>query len=216
MKALAPAARSRHIVLYSGERDEQRLFAGLGLDGAFPAAQGDFVGLATQNASGNKIDWFLHRALRYDARVDDHGNVVAEVTVRLQTDAPAEGLPDYVIAGAGPDPAPKGANRMIFELYTALEVERATVDGVAVTLRGERELGRNVYQTFLTIAPRSTATVHLRLRGSVPVDHGYRLGVWAQPTVWPDALDVHVHPEHGRDLDVTSPLRGDVVLRLPR
>ena len=48
----------------------QDLIERLGADGAVPAVRGNGLGVVTQNAGGGKIDVFMERTIRYDARVD--------------------------------------------------------------------------------------------------------------------------------------------------
>ena len=190
IEVFADAVAGRHLLLHSTDARQQALFKRLALDGALPPVQSDFLALVTQNASGNKIDWFLRRSLTYDATVGADGGVDAELTVRLHNGAPASGLPHYVIGGVGEEPTADGENRMLFSVYTPLGLEGATIDGRPLELRTERELGRNVHETRITVPPGGNATVVLRLRGTVDVADGYVLDVRAQPTVVPDDVEV--------------------------
>ena len=216
---LGEAAEGRHLVAHSRRPREQALFERLGLTGALPPVAGDALALVTQNASGNKIDWFLRRHLTYRAEVDPAtGAVTATATVRLRNLAPASGLPHYVIGGTGPNPTRRGENRMLLSLYTPLELEAAAVDGRPVALRSERELGRFVHGTTLTIPPGGEVVVELRLRGAVPTGGRYVLDVRAQPTVTPDEVVVDVRSPAGpvaearfaadRDRRITADLDG--------
>lgn len=190
LDVLADAVAGRHLVLHSTRGREQALFARVGADGAMPPVVGDFLALVTQNASGNKIDWFLRRSLTYEATVEADGRVDAELTVRLHNGAPASGLPHYVIGGVGDDATADGENRMIFSVYTPLELEAASIDGRPLELTTERELGRNVHEVRLTLPPGGESTVRLRLRGTVAMSDGYVLDVRSQPTVAPDEIEV--------------------------
>jgi hypothetical protein len=144
----------------------------------------------TSNASANKIDVFLHRSITYQARFDPGtGAVRASTEIRLSNLAPAAGLPAYVIGG--PD-TQLGENRLYLSFYTPLSLERATVDGVGVTMDGQRELGRNVFSTFLTVGPGAEKTIRLELAGTLPAHRPYVLDVAAQPTVNPDELHAQV------------------------
>ena len=96
--ALAPAAREKHIMLWSNRPKEQQLFEDIGAAGAVAPVEGDFLGLVTQNASGNKIDYFLRRSVDYQVELDPgSGRLRATATVTLSNDAPASGLPLGVI-----------------------------------------------------------------------------------------------------------------------
>ena len=53
----------------------------------------------------------------------------------------------------GPNPTRPGESRLIFSVYLPLGLDGATIDGTPVTLSAERALGRNVFETFFTLAP---------------------------------------------------------------
>jgi hypothetical protein len=181
---LGPVVRERHLVLHSTVAEEQAAFAELGATGAMPRVEGDSLAVITQNASGNKIDWFLRRTVDYAVTADD-GDVRAELTVTLRNEAPASGLPDYVIAGSGPTPTPDGVNRTILSVYSPLDLADSSID-----LDAGRELDRNVYSAFVDLQPGETRRITLSLRGRV--DGEYRLDVIRQPLVVPDDVTVRV------------------------
>lgn len=212
LRHLGEAAEGRHLALHSADPDEQDLFATLGLDGALPHFDSDFLGLVTQNASGNKIDWFLERSLRYDAAVDEDGTIDATAEVELRNAAPTSGLPDYIIGGAGPAPSPRGTNRLILSLYTPLELVDATLGGQALRMRTERELGRNVHEVFIDIPSMTTVTVQLRLRGAVEMGRGYSLRIWGQPVTQADAVKLRIRGPDALKVDSTFELRHDALV----
>jgi hypothetical protein len=185
---LSSAVREGHLLLHSTQDDEQQLFADLRVDGAMPPVHGDALAVVTQNASGNKIDWFLHRSVDYDVTVDGSGVTQADLTITLTNDAPTTGEPEYVIAGSGSDPTPPGDSRLILSVYSPLGLDDATID-----LDREQELGRNVYSGFVTVGSGATTTIHLSLSGRVAMDDGYRIDVRRQATVVPDDVSITVN-----------------------
>ncbi|MGQ0521397.1 MAG: DUF4012 domain-containing protein [Actinomycetota bacterium] len=196
--ALSPAVAGRHLQLSSTRPAEQRFFEHIGAAGAIPPVRGDFLGVVTQNYNGNKIDWFLRRAYRYEADVDpSSGRVSARLEISLRNDAPAEGLPKAVI-GYGGHLVPEqpvtadGENLLYLSVYSPLLLEGMAIDGKAVEAAQENELGRRVYSTLVSVPSRSTRTVEVRLTGRVRTDGGYRLDVLRQPIVAPDEASVSV------------------------
>jgi hypothetical protein len=152
-----------------------------------------------QDASGTKLDAFLHRSVRYEAGYDPGtGRVEATAVVRLENRAPASGLPPIVIGGAGQGPVGAGENRLYLSVYSPLAFVGGTVDERPLLVESERELGRNVYSAFLTVPPGKAVTARLRLLGALPVTGGYRLDVVRQPTVLPDEMSVEVRALRGR------------------
>lgn len=208
-EVLAPMVREGRLKLYSsdpaGESFLQRIHAG----GELPAVRGDFAGLVTQNAAGNKIDLFLHRSLRYEATVDADGTVHAVATITLHNEAPTSGYPDYVISGSGRDPTPPGHYRGILTFYTPLALQGATLNGAAAQLTTTKELDRNALTTFVDLDSGGTATMRLELVGRVRMPptssaggaaRRYRITVWHQATIQPEGLEVVLRPGKGASL----------------
>ncbi len=198
-RALGPVTDQSRLLFHSFDPAEQALFERLGMAGRFatPAdLAGDFVSLRTANSGANKLDWFLHRSLGYDARYDPGtGLVEATVTIELRNDAPPGGLPRYVIGNIRDEPP--GTNTMYLSLYSPLGFESATLDGAPVGIEVQSELGANTYSRLVTVAPGSTATLELRLRGVLDMGADYRLSVLNQPMVNDDQLSVVVQPSTG-------------------
>jgi hypothetical protein len=190
-KALGDAVRGRHLFIYSADLHEQRFLRERGIAGEMPPVVSDFFGVVTQNASGNKIDWFFHRTINYDARVQKDG-LHATVTLTLRNDAPPTGEPDYVIAGAGALPPQRGVNRMILSIYSPHVLRNATRDGAPLKFDPARELDRNVYSIFVDVAPNSEATITLTLDGFLDKPSAYKLVMFEQPLPRPDEVHTHV------------------------
>ncbi len=168
-QALAPAVRGRHIQLHSRRAEEQATLGRLGADGAGRHAGGDHLGLVTDNASQSKIDWFLRRAVNYHLRYDpEAATAEATVKVTLTNEAPASGLPAYVLGG---QVVPSGFSRQIVQIYTPLDLVTATVDGRPPAASGQRSLGRSgnwAHELDVAVPPRSVMTIELRLAGDLP------------------------------------------------
>ncbi len=69
VSALAPAVRGGHILVYSTSPAREAYLATLGMTGAIPPVVSDALEITTQNASANKIDYYLHRTVRYDVHL---------------------------------------------------------------------------------------------------------------------------------------------------
>jgi hypothetical protein len=220
-RAVAPAVTGKHIMLASTHGPEQARLQSLGVAGAMPPVDGDFLGVVAQNGGGSKIDWFLHRAVEADVLVDPAAATVSStVRVRLRNEAPPKGLPAYIIGNLLEPRLPSGTNRLYVSVYTSLLLDGVTLDGQPTTMESEKELGRNVYSAFLSIPPGATAVLELRLEGQVaktgPLD-AYRLTLFRQAAVHPDDARVRVRVPTG--WEVCRPTCGseaDVALSLDR
>jgi len=193
---LGPMVREGRLQLHSTKPDEQAFFRRIGAARELPNPRGDFLGVVTQNGAGNKIDVFQHRAVQYDARVDPStGALEATATISVRNDAPASGLPDYIIGSYPGNPLPFGTSRVVLSVYSPHLLASATVNGQPTKILEGRERGRNVYTTVFDIPAGGTGQAAFVLRGGVDLQstHGkYRLAVWRQATVHPDRTGVVV------------------------
>jgi hypothetical protein len=191
MGTLAPAAREKHIILWSSHPEEQRLFEDIGASGRIAPVESDFLGLVTQNASANKIDYFLRRSVDYQVQLDPgSGRLRATATVTLSNDAPASGLSQTVIGNQVIEAqVTAGDNRMYLSLYTPWELLESRLDGAPIRLDAADELGRRVYSTGVVIPSKSSVTLVVELSGRLGAGvDGYRLDLFRQPTVAPDQV----------------------------
>ena len=202
VNALGPAARQKHFFVASMRPEEQQLFEDAGLAGRMAPVAGDFLGIVTQNAAANKIDWFLRREVRYDVAVNPStGELQAHVNLVLRNGAPDSGLPDHVIGGEARPLIPLGSNKMFLSIYTPWSLEEARVDGVTTPFESADELGRRVYSRFVVVPPNGSLAVDLFLSGSLPPSNRYRLDVHRQTAVAPDGLIVNLALAAGWETD---------------
>ena len=184
--ALAEAVRGKHLQMVTTGAGEESLFDELGVSGRMAPVDGDFLGVVTQNAGGNKLDAYLHRKVDYRAELDPTtGSLRAHLRLTLENRAPASGLPAYVNGSIDP-PVPESHNRLYISVYTPWQVSRAALDAEPLAMAAESELGRRVYSTYAVVKPGGSTTLELDFEGSLPKGSAYTLGLHRQPTVEPD------------------------------
>jgi hypothetical protein len=205
VRTIGPPALEGHLSAYATREDEQRVFRLAGIDASLPDPRADGAfhdGLAviTDNASGNKIDSFLHRSIDYRADVDrSTGAISSEVNVTLRNDAPTEGLPDYVIGNLAERPT--GTNRTMLTILTPLDIVEVTVDGEPIPIRELPEQGWTSARVFADVPPGDSVDVRATMTGRV--DPGeYQLVYRPQPLPNPDELVIEV--TDGDDVIVSS------------
>lgn len=190
---MAPAVAGRHLMVGSIHPAEMADLERLGLAAKMPAVRGDALTVVTQNGTGNKIDSFLHRDIRYDAKVDPaSGAITATATVSLRNDAPAEGLPRYIIGNSYDPPLPNGTSMLYVSVYTPWNLTDARVEGVKQVFDVNQELGRNVYSRFIQVPPGATVTFQVDLAGTGSFASGYHLDVFHTTQVNPDRVTANV------------------------
>lgn len=212
---LGPIVERGHLQLVSTEPAEMAFFDRLGLSGRFPAVDGDFVAVTTSNAAMSKIDVFLRRSLDYDVCWDPStGALRATATITLTNEAPARGLPSYLIGNnvglnrpTGED-LPDGWNNVWVTLYTPWQPDGATLDGEALPLEVLPELGRNAVSTFVQLAPGASRTISVDLEGAL-LEPSYVLDLAAQPLVEAERATVTIDVAGASRPEVTGPVERD-------
>lgn len=206
--ALATPALEGHITVWAVEPDEEEMLALAGIEGALPVMDAtlpgsDGLAVVTNNASANKIDSLLQREVTYRATHDpDTGRVQATVEVTL-TNLATTDLPDYVIANKVD--LPSAWNRTILSIYSPLTLQSATSDPESTPIFDDRELGWNVYSTFVDIAPGGSVTFVFTLAGAVEPGT-YSLVYRPQGLPLPDHLAVEVNSRGDGKVDFTGEL----------
>lgn len=206
--ALSPMVQAERLKLYSSRPAEQALFEEMGAAGAIAEVDGDYLQVVTLNNSANKIDWYQQRAISYDVVHDAVTDEVdATATVAITNGAPSEGASELLIGGLRTDPGPLGRSRLTIDLYSALELQGATVDGQPVRLSGDRALDRNRYWTTQTLGAGDTLLLEVHLSGLLEPGAPYALDLGMQPVVRLDDVSVRVAPAEGGDITAARGLR---------
>jgi hypothetical protein len=204
VRALASAARGRHLALYATDPAAERTLQGLGIAGSAAAPPvGDYLMPVGVNGGANKLDSFLRRRIRYRVRLQPDGGARVSASVTLRNSAPSAGLPRYLIGPSRPW-FQAGENRTLQTIYVARAYgfTRSTRDGRGVRVVTDEELnGLALTQDVSIPAGRTTTlTYDLVRHAAVQVEADgvhYRLLVRPQPTVNPDKLDVAVTAPDG-------------------
>jgi hypothetical protein len=191
-RELGPVIEQGRLLGTATDPAVQELFESIGLSGSLPSLDGgDGIAAVFNNAAPNKIDTYLGREFTYTAEVDEQTGVVrSELVLTLTNDADADALPDSVVDNYTGDP--RGTNRTLLSLYSALPLVEATVDGRPLAMRESAEDGWIVNTAFLGIPPGGSITVTAQYRGVLELDGGYTLAVRPQPIVVPERRTVEV------------------------
>jgi hypothetical protein len=216
VRVMGNAVAQKHLMFASTHAPEAAELEKLHVDGSVRPADKDFVGVVTQNAGGNKIDWYLRRTVDYRASLDpDSHTISSAVDVTLTNTAPSTGQPPVVIGSERSPPAPPGTNSMYFSFYTPWDLSVATVAGAPLALQSQTELGRHVYSAFLDVPPGASTTVHLELKGRLTCTDGYLLRVLRQPTIVADMVTATVSVQRGWALLDGKQQRQSLATRVP-
>lgn len=204
-EVLGRASREGHVSVYFTRPEEQALSELVNTEGSVPRPDGDSLMVVTQNAGANKLDYYLRRHVDYSVTIDpvgsgEYAEVTGQVDVALENSAPDSGLPVAVIGPAEglEDRFVAGENFSFVSVYTPSRVTRSDLEHNVTSLESDRELGRNVFATFVSTFAGSTTTVSLDVAGAVRLpDDWYELEIIPQPFVAPDDVSVRLEVPDG-------------------
>ncbi len=197
LRALGRAASERRLLLYSVHSDEEDLLGPTAVSGVVDDSPGPYAGVAIDNASGSKVDYYTTAGLSYVRGCAAGGarSVAATITVTLADGAPSSGLPEYVgyrldrgrpttQAGRGGDGSV--LDRVLVYLATGAQVVSATLDGrpAAVTPGFDGAgAGRPVAAVPVELSAGQTRVLALQVVEPVPpVSPGHGPArVWVSP-----------------------------------
>jgi UDP-N-acetylmuramyl pentapeptide phosphotransferase/UDP-N-acetylglucosamine-1-phosphate transferase len=206
-KVLGKAAHEGHLDLAFARPEEQALARQLGISGRLDPVRSDGIAVTTSNFAGNKIDYYLQRAVDYRVMVKPNdtrtrAKARATLTTTLDNTAPAEGLPQIVIGPFLPDRFVAGENRTLLSVYSPLDFVKASVDGKEAAVAPSRERGRNVYSLIERVPSKTQKTTAVELEGDVKLhEDWYTVQVRNQPTLNADRVHVSVDVPEGWRID---------------
>ena len=187
---LGPLVEERRLLFWTDDPDEQALLEEVGLLGSLPVLPEESpagFSVSVANSGGSKIDVFLRRDVELTVVENGDGasRLVADVT--LYNDAPAGGLPRYVIGNA--TGRPEGTSRLLVSFYAPDTPDAATLDGSPTALGFATEAGWTVHRQFVDVPPGSS--VAYRLEFQIPPRSDSAAGnptlddvvTWEQPII---------------------------------
>jgi len=171
--AAARSAAERRLLVWSNEPDVQAVLMNSDFGGTVPDTSAPFVGVTVVNASGNKLDYYLSRAVQWQRSGCGPSRSV-NVTLTLMNHAPRSGLSAYVTGRNDHPPytTKPGDNRLLVSYYATegATLESATLNGRSKAVFPQRENGHPVYE-FDVELPRGVPQA-LRLSLTEPAGIG--------------------------------------------
>jgi hypothetical protein len=191
MHAASKAASELRLLAWSADPHVESVLEQSNFAGATPDNDRPFAGLILNNAAAGKLDFYLTRGITYE-RTGCGPERDILVTIKLTNNAPAAGLPPYVVSRLDHPPpgAEPGDNHAIVDLYATpgAQLTSVTLNGKSYTAAVLNDLGHPIFRLDLELPRGTTQTVALHLEE--PAGKGAPL-IWRQPGVTP--LDVQVY-----------------------
>ncbi len=97
---VAELVSGRHVQLYVRDEAEQAALRTAGIDAGLHDGPGDLVHVSVNNASANKVDFYVDRHVDYRVALRPDGAAEGLLQVTFDSAAPTSGLPGYVLGPA--------------------------------------------------------------------------------------------------------------------
>jgi HAMP domain-containing protein len=193
VSAAAHGAAERRIVVWSADPSLEKTLMTTGVSGTLQAGASPFAGFSTVNATGGKLDYYLHRSMTYDRSgcgLSTPSTTVATFTLR--SEVPPGPLPSYVTVREDKPPYPTrpGDDKVLVSYYATpgSQIQSVTLDGKAVIVVPGTEKGLSVFTVPVEIARGATAVLAVTLHE--PPRAG-PVQILRQPAVNPLSVSVH-------------------------
>ena len=194
LHAASEAGNEQRLLAWSEDPHIEKVLEESHFAGTIPQDRRPFSGLVINNASGDKLDFYLTRAVSYERTGCGSFRDVL-VTIKLSNNAPPAGLPPYVVSRLDhPPPGAKpGDYRALVDLYASAgaQLESVTLNGQPSTASVENDLGHAIFRFDLELPRGQTQTIAVHLRE--PAGVGAPL-IWRQPGVTPLQVSVYDQP----------------------
>src|SRR5262249_14900773 len=137
-------------------------------------------------------DLYMSRRLRYDLTVEpadaDHANIRGTASLSISNDAPRI-LPAFVATPVTGHYS-IGELHSFVSIYSALELDAASVNGTPAALATDREFGRWVYSTFVSVSRGHDVSLKLALHGTATLAaNTYSLQLLPQPAAHDEVIE---------------------------
>jgi hypothetical protein len=201
---LGPMVAEGRLTGYSPDEAIQDLFTRIGMSGSFACDKAaDCFAVTVDNASGNKIDYFLHAKVDYSVAIESGSSeVVATAKISVTNSSPSKGLPDYVIGNMVG--LPRGSNRMLLSIHSRLGLVQPLRSDDKVRWQLSTEQGHYVFSAYIDVPPGATRQITLDLGGDLNLSDGYSLEVFNPPAVHPWSLDIDLSRDGSKATLVNS------------
>jgi hypothetical protein len=194
LHAASKAGNEQRLLAWSEDPRIESVLEASHFAGAIPTDERPFSALVLNNAAAGKLDFYLTRSVTYERTGCGRFRDIL-VTIKLTDNAPAAGLPPYVVSRLDDPPpgAKPGDDHALVDLYASAgaELESVTLNGKASTASVEHDVGHPIFRFDLELPRGTTQTIAVHLRE--PAGAGSP-EIWRQPGVTPLQVQVYDQP----------------------
>lgn len=197
---------TKHILLYFNDKQIQSSIEKLNFGGRINAYDGDYLHVNNVNFAGAKSNMFVSESIVSKTKTDSSGKLEREVTVLFRNPHPPS---DCNLERGGL--CLNAILRNWIRVYVPKGSKLVSFDGSEKKTNTYDELGKTVFEGFLTVTPMGKAQVVVRytLPDSIS-DKDYKLLVQKQPGSENQKLEVQMNGKKLYDgvLDIDKELKG--------
>ncbi|MBI2031205.1 MAG: DUF4012 domain-containing protein [Candidatus Levybacteria bacterium] len=177
----------KHVMFYVYNKDAQRGFEALNAAGRIKAFKGDYLHINEANFGGAKSNLFVSRSVTQNYEVKN-SSIIKTVTVNYKNPYP----PSDCNLERG-NLCLNAVLRNWFRIYVPKGSKLVDVKGSEVKMKTYDELGKTVFEGFLTVRPQGTATLILSYTLPMKADASLPLLIQKQPGTVNDEYIVKVN-----------------------
>lgn len=156
MQNFVTQATEKHVLFYLYDKDAQRGLEALNFAGRIKDAKGDYLHINEANFGGAKSNLFVKEEVSQDIKVAGDGTITKTVTIQYKN--PFEPSDCNLERGRLCINAPL---RNVVRFYVPKGSKLSDSKGSEVKVTSYEELGKTVFEGFLTVRPKGSATYTL-------------------------------------------------------
>lgn len=193
-RLMSAAAKQQRLIIWSADPAAETILKQTSYAGAIPPTKSTFVGPVLNNVAAGKLDFYLLRTVTYHrSGCGDTRDVYVTITLRNQ--APAFGLPPYVVTRLDKHAykVNPGDNRTLLDYYATAgsQLLSATLNQEPTTAGVEMAFGHPIYRMEIELPRGQTQTIVLHLQE--PATSGPAT-IWRQPGVTSLGVTYYAQP----------------------
>ncbi|MBI2430673.1 MAG: DUF4012 domain-containing protein [Candidatus Levybacteria bacterium] len=147
-------ANEKHILFYLYDKNAQRGIEALNVAGRIKEFDGDYFHLNQANLGGAKSNLFVRESVTQDVKVESDGKIIKTVTIIYKNPYP----PSDCNLERG-NLCLNGILRNWFRVYVPKGSKLVNMQGSEVKVSTYEELGKTVFEGFLTVRPQGSVTL---------------------------------------------------------
>ena len=201
--AFAEAARTQHFRMYATDEEDLGALDQLGTTGNYTRYDPNVQMVFNENIAYTKVDYFLHRHVATEIRLQENGDAEVTATATLDNRAP-EGPPSALI-GPGFKSDPIGLNSMYinFLMPNDSQIQSFNIGDRTIRPIRLREEDHLIASEIANIEAGEVGTASITylvpkaFDAAEEEDARFTFTLWPQATVNPDTFDLAIIPPYG-------------------